>query len=409
MPKETDIQLKTVFLSTAARIFYKFSGLVIIALAAKRLGPKELGYFYFIAALISILIIISRFNVSPVIIRKLSRERSISIEYISNVLGFQLLTLLLSFGISLILGICLRLDIKIVILLFLCLALENLYIVFASMFVAHEKVKYNIFIGVTAKALLLILILVFLNRLTLLNFIYIQLSSNIFLFICALVIAVLKFGVAIPNLDYGKWSLLIKECMPFLLIETFTILLLKMDSVALGFFSTLQAVGYFGIIVSLKAGFELFPEGLQLILLPKMSMIFTERQKLKLLYRKYQDMYFCGGLLLAVLLFPSAKILIEKLFGDSFRPAIFPFRLVLITIPITFLSAINRMLFTAINKERRYLSFLKKMVFIKFILILAIIPHYGFFGGVAILILSDILELLYTQFYALKVFSNENT
>lgn len=403
MPKETDIQFKTVFLSTAARIFYKITGLVIIALAAKRLGPKELGYYYFIIAFLGILIVIARFNVSPVIIRKLSRERSISIHYISCVLGFQFFTLLLAFAISLVLVFSLQLNIKIVVLCFIYLSLENLYIVLSSMFLAHEKVKYNISIGISSQVMLIILILIYLKRLTLLNFVYIQLLTNLFLVTCALFITIIKFGVTIPNFDYKRWRLIIKECSPFLMIEILAILLLRMDSLALGLFSTLQAVGYFGVVLALKKGFELFPEGLQLILLPKMSMLFREKQQLRLLYRKYQNIYLSGGILLAVLAFPFAKTLIIKIFGSEFQPTVFPFKLILITIPIMFLCAINRMLFTAVNKERLYLSFIKKMAIVKLILVLAVIPRYGYMGAVLILIFLDIVELCYTQFLAMRI------
>lgn len=403
MPKEIDIQSKTIFFSTAARIFYKISGLIIVALAAKGLGPKELGLYYFIIAILSILAVIARFNVSPVIIRKLSRQSAISIQYISNILGFQSLTLLLSFGISLVLGVSLQLNIKIIMLCFFCLGLENLYIVLSSLFVAHEKVNYNISIGVCSKALLIILILIYLRKITLLNFVYIQLATNLFLFGLALIITVIKFGITIPNFDYRKWKPLIKECSPFLMIEILTILLLKMDSLALGLFSTLQAVGYFGVILAIKKGFELFPEGLQLVLLPKMSKLFGEKEQLQLLYRKYQNMYLIGGILLVVSIFPFAKILILKIFGGEFGPTIFSFRLILVTVPIMFLCAINKMLFTAVNKEKQYLSFIKNMVIAKLILILTIVPRYGYLGAVSILILLDIAELCYTQFWAMRI------
>jgi O-antigen/teichoic acid export membrane protein len=405
MPEKADIQFKTIFLSTVARIFYKIATLVIITLVAKRLGPENLGNYYFVIAFLSILIVAARFGVAPVVIRKLSRERPISLQYMSNVLGFQILTLLLSFGISLILGISLQLNVRVVVLCFLYLGLESIYTVLSSLFLAHEKVKYNILIGVSTKTLLIILILMNLGKLTLLNFIYIQLLANIFLVGFALVITITKFGATIPDFDYRNWRSLVKESSPFLMIEICSILLLRMDSIALGLFSTLRAVGYFGVVLALKRGFELFPEGLQLILLPQMSKLHREKQQLHLLYRKYQIIYLGGGILLAVLASLFAKTLIIEIFGSAFQSTIFAFRLVLITIPIMFLYAINRMLLTATNKEKQYLSFSKKMVIAKSVLILAVIPHYGYLGAVIVLVLLDIATLFYTQLLALRIFT----
>jgi O-antigen/teichoic acid export membrane protein len=385
-----------------ANIFYKFTGYLVIVILAKSLGKENLGKFFFALSFTGLFIIFSELGINTLLTRALSRDKNNIHVYMSNVLGIRLMLSLLCFVIINFIAFFTKRQLFIIILLAsIFILIESIYSSLGALFLAYKKVKYNIVSGVSAKILLIFLLifLILTQRPTLINILWIHIISSGFMLFLALGITRNKITTINLSYDFKLYKQIIKSSLPFALLTIMGIIFYRVDSVMLGFMKSYKEVGIYGAGYKLREASYFIPGVAAMILYPHMAELYKRPSELKRLYIKSIRWLIVPGFIIPMIIIPFGTQIISVIYGSQFINTVRVLKVLYVTLPVVFINMMSITLFKATDKEYLLLFITAACLIFKILLNFLLIPAYSYIGAAISTVFIDIAQFSILIFY----------
>ncbi|MCD6218837.1 oligosaccharide flippase family protein [Candidatus Calescamantes bacterium] len=385
----------------SANIFYKFSFYLLIICIAKFLGKGDLGKYFFLISLPGILLPFSEIGINTFLTREIARSKADVEKIVSPVLSLRLLLILTLYGSIGIVSLLFHPDILPLLLLSsLFLSLESFYFTFGAIFIAFQKIKYNILCGVSSRIFLLL-------------FVYSALKLRgglLHIFLGHLLASLLLLGTGwwlgrkIVPVRFRKPSRqvfihLLRNSLPFAIIAYLPIIYYRIDSVMLTLFHGFRETGIYGAGFKLREVFLLLPQSIMIILFPSISASYKEKSYLHQIFKDSVKGLLPLSFFLSIMVIFFAHPLVSFIYGEDFWEVAKISKLLFSTLPLVFLNLILLSLLKGTGNEKKCAFYLLSLLGVKLFLNSLLIPCLASIGVVASTVTVDIALFILLFYY----------
>lgn len=191
-------------------------------------------------------------------------------------------------------------------------------------------------------------------------------------------------------------STVIRYSMPFALSGLFYIVYFQSDVILLNYLSSSESAGFYNVAFTVMVAVYLLPNTLyQKFLLPSLyRWVHHDPDRLSVVYRRGSLIMGTMGTLIMLCLFVFIPVVIPWLFGDAYRETISILNILLLCIPLRFISStIASVLASEMNIKRKAAA-MGYTALANIILNIALIPQWHVYGAAIATFISELLLLL---------------
>lgn len=384
---------------TLTRLVTSGIGFLITIIIASSFGALGFGEFTKVTAYVGLFYLIADFGFNAVFLQK---EKTNFKDLFYLRLGISFLLIFIANSIALILPFNKELDlgfsesVKMGILIF-SLSIINQSILYSSSAIFQKRLKYEFLLIASGVGSLVTLILIFLATSKLLPLNYIYLCFVIGGFITGIT-AIFKAEKIFPvsfNKLFAKELFL--ESLPIGLMLIFNLIYFRIDILLLSFLRTTSEVGVYGFSYKFFDFLIAVPLFLSNAIYPALL-----KEKNNQNFYRTINFYLIFSLLVSfiiVLIFWYISPFIGLVRND-FLESVAPFRILLLSLPIFFMTSILQWSLIA-KKQQKYLMAVYLIVaIINIFLNVIFIPSFGY---IASAIITGVTEIIVFIFLALKI------
>jgi len=390
----------TLFLLTS-QVIFSFLALIISIFVARILGDVAFGKYSLAIAFPTLLTFLLDFGYATLLIKEVSKDKSLSNKYLSNTLKFRLILFPVIFFILLIsVNIMGYPDStkNIVYLFSIFVFLRTVTNIFYATFRAFEKMEYEaaiITLTTIIRSSLGLIILSLGYGLIALGLIFV--FSGVAEFIIALVLCRKKFIKTKFEIHPSFIKNTIKTALPLGLLGVFGIIYVRIDTVMLSLFKGDAVVGWYNAAYTLVLGFQFIPHLFMQSLLPAMSIYYiSSRESLQKAYEKSFKYLFILGLPIAVGIFLLADKFILFFYGKEFINSVVVLQILAWDVVLYFLYTCTGFVLISTDKQNQMAAILAFSAILNITLNLFLIPLYSYIGaGIATLACELLLLIIY--------------
>ncbi|MCB0196131.1 MAG: glycosyltransferase, partial [Anaerolineae bacterium] len=207
-----------------------------------------------------------------------------------------------------------------------------------------------------------------------------------------------SYASSLPwQLTPGRWWGFLRTSLPFGLIKVWLSWSLKIDIVILSWFWFAQMAGWYGAAYALVSGITVISTAINTALYPSLSRQNAENAaSLPQIYQQVLKYLLLLSLPIAAGVFLTADKWVSFLYGHEFEPTAVVLSILILTVPLLFVSEFFRYALLATNRELIAVRELGWAVCINILLNLWWIPRYGFVAAAIITVISEaVLVFLY--------------
>jgi len=383
-----------------ANIFYKLSFYLLIIWMAKFLGKIELGKYFFLISLPGIFLPFSELGINTLLTREIARNQADMEEIVSTVLGFRLMLILILYAGIGIISLLFHPDILPLLLLSsLFLSLESLYFTFGAIFIAFQRIKYNIFCGV-------------LSRVCLILSVYMVLKSGgrlFHVFLAHLSVALILLGTGwwlgrkIVPIKFRKpprqvFINLFRNSLPFAIIAYIPLIYYRIDSVMLTLFHGFKETGIYGAGFKIREASLLLPQSIMIVLFPFISASYKEKPLLNKTFKNITKSLLPFSLFLSLSVIFFGDQLVSFIYGREFLDVAKILKLLFSTLPFVFFNSVLLSFLKGTGNETKCAVLLLFLLGLKLFLNYLLIPPLASLGVVTSTLAID-LALFTLLFY----------
>jgi len=397
---------QTIFKNTFWLFLAKGVGILTMILtifSARILGATEFGKFSFALAFVWMLAIFSDLGTSSITTRELAKEKENQKEY-PAILSLKIILTAFALVLMFSLSFFITRDPftqKIILILAIYILIESfLEIIFASLR-ASQRMEYEAIVSIFQSILLCgigLFILFYFPSVENLSFVY------LFVDLLALIVVLLFFHFRIQSLklDWNKkiWQKILRLSWPLAFAAIFSALYMYIDSVMMGYWGQITQTGWYNAAYRI-INITVIPVALiAQSFYPALSKFFIESKE------KFQDIWdlLMKSMIISAIplmvggVFLASKI-INFLYGPSFGPSIFVFKILILSAGIIFLNSPYVEMLIVANQQKKVFYVTMVGGIINVILNLLLIPRYSLYGAaVAALITYFVAFVLYLFF-----------
>jgi O-antigen/teichoic acid export membrane protein len=399
---------KNTFYQSFAKLFSSFVGFLITVFIAKSFGVLGYGDFIKITSFVAPFYLIVDFGLNAFFLQLKKKENSYS-QLLWLRIYFSIIVFLLINLISLFLPYNQQTEIgysgivKFGIFLF-SISVFSQAIIYSSLAIFQQKLKYFYYMLSVLLGSLINLILVFLFISSGQNLNYAILAFVISSFFTAFFASTFtKDKISKPKLNLDFSRNLIKMSSPLALMLIFNLVYFRIDSIILAFFKPSADVGIYGLAYK----FFDFLISLPLFLSNSLYPLLLENQKnlrnLTLIIRNYSLIFIISGIFLIFPFWFLAPLF--SIVKSEFTLSVFPFRILLLSLPIFFATSFFQWILIAFNKQKYLLAVYAFSTIINVVLNLFFIPKFSYAAAAIITLVSEVFVLI---LLAIKVFPVKN-
>lgn len=392
----------TTLLYVSQIISYIFTFFYTIYLA-RFLGADGYGILSFALAFSGIFSILADLGLSTLTVRELSKDKSLTRNYLGNVLAIKLLLALISFVIIVLLLNIMeypQITVNVVYLISLSVIITSICGIFYSIFQAYEKMEFQS-LGQILNSILMfsgVLIAIYLTS-SVVGFALIYLISSIITLIYVFVVCLKMFTIPQLKFNWKFWKINIKEALPFGVTGISVMMYTYIDSVILSIFKGNEVVGWYNAAYKLVLFFVFIPTTINIAIFPSMSKFhISSPESLKLLNEKYFKFMLIIGIPIGIGMMLLSEKIISLLFGAGFTQSIIALQILIWTIVFTFAGAAFVRLLEATNKQLILTKITGISVIVNVLLNLILIPKFSLVGASISTVLTEIF-LITTVFW----------
>ena len=395
----------------AGDVVNKATWLIILIYLARYLGSAEFGRYSFVIAFIFLFGIIADLGVNTIVVREISRDRSIAEKMLGNALVIKIFLSVVAIFLSISTINLLNYPESTKILVYiasLSLFISSLTGIYGSIFRVLLEMKYAVIAGIIGQIFLVALI-----------FIIIALKGTLYHIIAAAVISnaiILLFTFlfsrrfAIPKLefDFPFIKNILKPAIVLGLSGVFIIIYYRIDVIMLSLMQNDTAVGYYSAAYRLTEPFTLIPMAFMASLFPLMSQYFKGSSPAKLvatytLCLKYMIL-IASPIAIGVTLLSENIILI--VFGTVFFPAGAALSILIWSTVFMFANAVFSTVLISINKEKTITFITAIMMALNIIANYILIPQFSYVGASIATVFTEAFGSVVCFFYFKTIFAD---
>lgn len=383
---------KDTLMVLGGEIFYKFSSFIILFFLARILAVRETGIYLLAFAFAGIFILIADLGLNTLIMKEISRDKTKTIDYLSNILGIKLCSSFFALIIITILSLFLYRDsYLIIIIISISLFLDQVAGTYGSIFIANRQIRFKLFAGITTKLLLISLTLAVLFAGFGLKWVAsIQLLCSIYLLSISSLIVWHRITHFKISFDFAFWRRILNKALPFLIIWILFGIYFRIDMIMISKIKTLEDVGLYGAAYKIFEATLMIGAVLLPVILPIASKLFHEKANLADFYKKIQKNVGLITPLISVIFIIFANKITLFIYGHKFIAASFVLRLLSLVIPFYISSRLIGTILISMDRERIVSAITIFGVLLNIILNLLLIPPYGMTGAAVATISSEI-------------------
>jgi len=400
-----NILIKNTAILTISRIITSIIPAVIIIIIGRNLGKEGLGLIYGILALVLLFYNFTDLGYYQILIREISRDKNKAKHIISKALGFTFISstffLILSLGISLFIKNFPSFYVFIMAISYI--SLHSLLRVWKSSFQAIDKLKLLATIEISDNVIRFvgILILISVNKLSVLNVIYLYLLSGITLIIIFFPVGFNIFGFIPlkPQLISRKELI---ESFHFSMNALDTSIFFYVDKVMLSKLSTIDSVGIYAFAQKVFSFFINLLGALLITTYPWFFRLGEKKDKLKFysFSKKIFILVSIYGIISGLAVYFAAPLIV-KLIGPSFEECILALRILSLYPLLRGISSALGDMLTGADYQKQRMQNTWICTIANVILNLILIISYGWIGA-AIATLSSYLLVAILHLVTIK-------
>ena len=384
-------------------------GFLYMIYTARYLGPEVYGILSFAIAFTIIFGILADLGLSQLMVRELSRDKSLASKYLGNTIVMKIIASIITFLLIILIVNLIHETINntiVIYLIALSVLINSFSQIFYSVFQSYEKMEFLAIGGVLSSILLLSITLIAIYyKFDVVFFAFIYLLVSIIVLVFNMTICFWKFILPRMEIDLNFWKFVLLESIFFVLTGVFTQIYFNIDSVMLSLMISNVAVGFYTAAYKLIFILLSIPSVLIISLFPVMSKHFQSAQNiLKLEYEKIFKFLFILALFLFIFGFIFADKIILIIYGSNYIPSISALQILIFVLPIIFLTYLFGTLLGAINKQRFVAIVTGTSAVLNIILNLFLIPKFSYFGASFATVITEIAVFILMFSYISKFF-----
>jgi len=381
-----------------AEVATKLIQMFLIVVLARHYGPTSFGDYSFAMAFTVLFSVIVDFGMNTLIIREVSKNRSLASKYITNVLliksALGMLTLLLIFAAINIMGY--PQEIKYLVYLFgIYNVLTNITELIKSFFKSYEFMMLDSIIKLSEKGLILALSLmvVYLGySVMMLSLAFI--SAEVLVIAFSIVAFRVKISRYFAHIDKRFIVKFMKLSVPFALGSIFYTVYFRIDvvlvtaltgSTSTGIYQSAMQVIEVLLFVSMFLGLSVFP---------LLSQSFKgNKERFWRIIDKSFKMLFLFGVPIVVGTVSLGDRFVSLFFGEEYFPAGAILKILVFFMFFNFFAQFSTFILVAMNKENKLLLIMCFMVFFNVVLNYILIAYHSITGAAVAKVISEVVFL----------------
>jgi O-antigen/teichoic acid export membrane protein len=362
--KDTSLRgrLKEIFKNAAfgsvSNIINLGSGLLLTLMIANYLGASKLGLYAMVISLASIVFVVTNMGIQTILIREVSKDRSMISKYLSNSLGIRLfvslpagLSFCYLFGHLFDYG---NVSTSLTLIAAFYVAFSGLIIIVHGLFQAIGKFNFQLWLTLASKAVLLGIIFWQLTHgkgleTIMMTLMLIQLATCM---VGLMVIAILICPVKI-SADWKFWKPYIRESFPLMLAGTTETINLKIDTILMGSMRNDLDTGHYTAAYNFYLGIMILPYALLTSFFPTFTRTMNTSKEEG--WQIFQKMFWVIGAVATLLGFIVSLIseeMIQLLYSsEGFAASVIPLKILCYGLPFVLLSRLCSYALLSLGKQ----------------------------------------------------------
>jgi len=368
---------------------------ILFIYIARILGATEYGKFTFAFAFIGLFIIFADLGLSQIITREFAREKEKEREFSAILslkiflsLGTLILILVGSFFI-----VPDPLIQRIILILAICLLIENFSGIIFSFLQARQKMEYQSFASILEALLVTgagLFILFYFPSVQ--NLSYSYLFAALITFIFVLSFFHFKIQRLFLSLNKSIWQKFLSMSWPLALAGMAGAICSQTDSVMMGYFGQITQTGWYNAAYRI-IGAALIPMGLiSASIFPVLSKSFGEtKEKLQKIWDYYMELMIFLAIPLTIGGIVLAPKIIDFIYGPSYIPSVLAFQILIIMAGTIFLYYPFYQILVVFNQQKRLFWTVLSGAIINVILNSILIPKFSLYGAAVATVMTQLL------------------
>lgn len=363
---------------------------------ARYLGAEGYGIISFALAFSGIFSILADLGLNTLIVREVSRDKSLANKFLVNAILIKVLLSVLSFFLIVLIVNLIgysQVIINVVYFISLSLIITSLLGIFYSIYQSFEKMEYQS-LGLVINSTIIftgVMIGIYLGF-DVTKFAIIFFVSSVITLVYSILILLWKFFIPKIEYDINFWKKILEEAIPFGITGISVMLYINIDSVILSTLQNNEVVGFYNAAYRLVLFLIIVPNTINIAIFPSMSKYhLTSESLLRIINEKYFKLMLILGVPIAVGITLLANKIILLIYGADYINAIIALQILIWIIVFTFASASSTKLLEATNNQLAITKITSISVIINIILNLMLIPRYSYIGASVATVITEII------------------
>ncbi|MDD4247590.1 MAG: flippase [Methanosarcina sp.] len=386
---------KNTFYLTLAETITKFILFILTIYIARYLKDVGFGKFSFAFAFSSFFAIVSDFGLNTLATREIAKNKSMVAKYLGNISYLKLLISITSFILLIIIINLLKYpsDTKLVVYIVgLHVIITSFNQFYIAVFRAFEKMEYETFVRILEKIFLffLVIYLIYYDY-GLVSIVSAYLISSVFAVMLSYIMTSKIVNRQNTKIVFSFIWDTTKSALPFCLTAIFVTIYFQIDTIMLSIMQNDSAVGYYNAAYRIIFGLMLIPTAFVSSIFPLMSKYCEQSEK-----KGYCEVYTKGFKYLLLISLPItilgitfADKLIIFIYGPEYTQSINSFKVLLLVIPIIFLTSLFGPALQAANRQHIVTYVTASNATLNIILNYILIPHYSYIGAAVATVITE--------------------
>ena len=382
-----------------ANIISYVIGFFTIIYTARYLGAESFGILSLALAFTGIFGVSVDLGLNTLIVREVSRDKSLTNRYTTNSVIIKFISSILTFGLVVLVVTILSYSkevMDVIYLIFLYTCFTSFAGIFNAIFQAHEKMEYQSISTILTSIFTLsgVLIVIYF-KLNVLTFAVIYCIVSLLILLYSFIIYSWKIVSPKIEINLSFWKPTIKESWPFGITSLFVTIFYYIDSVILSIIVSNDVVGWYNAAYRLINALLVIPLVLNMVIFPVMSQFYeTSKDSLRIASEKYFKYMAFVGIPLGVGTTLLADKIIPLIFGNQYLPSILALQILVWSTVCIFMSGSFARLLEASNKQVVLTKITGICAIINIILNIILIPKFSYIAASTITVLTEFLSLL---------------
>lgn len=370
----------------------------VTILLTRHLGPTGYGYYNTAVTFVGFFIVLADLGVYPILVREMSQRPEERERIYGNIVVYRTLSALLVMLLAFLVGSLMPYP-QIVKFAIGIYALASFFGLLVNLVMAVFQINYRMDLptisDVLGRALYLFLLFFGLQRgYGLYGIFWLLVLTTIFNLILNLVLGrrYIKFK---PAFEFPFIKEFFKESLPMGLVTILGMIHFKIDTILLSVMKPAYDVGLYGAAYRIFENLIIIPGIFVGLMFPKFSELYIQdRNILKNTFQKTIDILILAVMPILILFFLLSPYLIQIIAGSDFAPSALALRILVFSLPFTFLISPFSYLLVASKKQTRLIYVWGAMSILNIVLNLIYIPKYSYRGAAAITVVTEMLTLI---------------